>query len=180
MHRQVVSRIHLKLKIKMSNENAAAVAAGNEIALRNSTDLDNTSDFDLNGLPLTKEFLDFVKEAQRLEAEVESLNAKTTKASDLLGKTVSITDAIVTTIPDAEAGEKSVVLFKVIDEDSGEVHTVMHSANPIRQRYCELFASRKVLAQAMGKPLPVLSGYRFAEDDRYSRAGNKAIVLQKI
>lgn len=162
-------------------ENATAIANENtELAVRQSTDIDTTTEFDFNGLPLTKEFLDFIREAQRLETEVELLNVKTTKAGDLLGKSISIADAIVSTIPDGESGEKQVVLFRVIDEETGEEHTVMQSANGIRIRYAELFASRKVLAQAMNKSLPMLTGYRFVEDERYSRAGNKAIVLQKV
>lgn len=163
----------------MENNNGIQTAT-TDLEIRQSTELDNSQDLDLSGLPLTKEFLDFIREAQRLETEVELLNVKTTKASDLLGKPVSIADAIVSTIPDGESGEKQVVLFRIIDEETGDVHTVMQSANGIRIRYAELFASRKVLAQAMGKGTPMLTGYRFVEDDRYSRAGNKAIVLQKV
>lgn len=168
----------------MSKQNDAATAA-----LNAETETENKSSMTQvreafppvtapSFVPTNREQLDMIIEMEALQKQIDNLGIKTTKPTLLCdsGIVFDIVDAYDTEIRDGEE-LKPVVVMELVEQETGIAHIVMQSANSMRQLISRRFGMFK--ATGASRAALVLRGYRFVESEKYGRAGNMAIVLQK-
>lgn len=133
-------------------------------------------------VPNNLEQLAVLEEIQNTLQQVESLGVQTTLSKDLAaaGTVFNIIGAFTSETKHldkakAAAGEKqTVVVFKLMDIETGEEHTVVKGGNTVNLKYAKAFS----LMNAMSRPL-TLEGYMFKEEPKYNNFGNNAIILVK-
>lgn len=128
-------------------------------------------------IPQNVDQLNLLLDLQNSMAKLDSLGIHTTKSQDLAkaGTVFHITDSFVTTsieIVDGKEVKKDLVIFKLIDAETGEEYTVVKSGNSINKQYADGFSKTK----AFNVPL-ILKDYMFKEEPKYTKRGNAAVIL---
>lgn len=131
--------------------------------------------------PATREQMAMLAELNALDQQLENLDTETTSPTEMArtGVVVDIHDAYPAEIKDGDE-LKSVCVFVCVEQETGLQHLVMQSLNSIREVYVKRFGGYKVL----GAPdeIRIMRGYRFVVSDnpKHRKAGNSAILLQKV
>lgn len=132
------------------------------------------SDFTVNQLSPEQQF-EIAKDILAAQQEIETLAMPQMQSKQLVGKEFNILGAAFRSIPDdKDGGQKTVISFVLELHESGEQVTCLKSSNAINDVYVNYFDRMRGV---MYKPL---ENYTFAEDTRYTRNGNAAIVLRKM
>lgn len=158
-----------------ATETALAKATANtQIKIMDLTDLD--AGFDLQALSGAEQ-LEVMREIQEAFQQVEMLAIPSMRSKDVLDIPITILDAVSRAIPVVENGVqtlKNCVNFVLKNDETGEKFTVLKGSNTFNDSYVSYFDKIRGL---FDKPL---TGYVFQVDERYSKAGNPAIVLRKL
>lgn len=155
----------------MSNETGLVKQTAATPAIGQET-LDRARSVGLN-LPENAEQMEMIQDLMQAEADLEAIGLPMVNSRDLLNVPLTICDASVKVITD-NGESKPCVNFIVERSDTGERVQVLKSSNAFNDVFVNFFNKWRAI-QARE-----LQGYHFVESDKFAKAGNKAIILQKI
>lgn len=179
--------------MKETKDDALATTEGAAVATAQAKPFDiqalMSGEFDLNSLSRTEQ-LELMREIMEVEASLDLIALPIVSSIEILNHPITVHDAFHKTIIDSatnqeklcvnflceNAGEKFVAgdPNTPVEVENGAFFTVLKGANSFNDIYVLRF--RKLRGVAV---MP-LAGYNFAEDAKYRRAGNNAIVLRKV
>lgn len=177
-----------KKEIEMVNEQEQDMAVDGEvtsvaettdetaIAVRDETAIDTPQAF----VPTSREQVELVAQLNDLRSTLESGIENLTKPGDLAesGTVFDIVDCFSLDWREGDEVETK-IMFQLVERDTGIAHNVMQSNDSagVRMRYAQYFSVYKA---ASGQVAPPLENFRFRYTDKVFKAGNRAVILERV